>query len=116
MTKLEWCKANAPEVLKGESDEVILESMNDAFQRFCDGDGNGRYLVKHMSLREMCDTFTDMWVYLDNIEYSPTGIIQYADVVAAYDGHHKGEGYRKRTRLKDFEFKLYMDEAVINFE
>ncbi len=41
MTKLEWCKANAPEALKGESDEAILELMCSTYEKFCvDEKGN----------------------------------------------------------------------------
>ena len=33
MTKLEWCRANAPDALKGEDDATILEMMSDAYDR-----------------------------------------------------------------------------------
>ena len=33
MTKLEWCRANAPDALKDEDDATILEMMSDAYDR-----------------------------------------------------------------------------------
>lgn len=35
MTKLEWCRANAPEALKEEDDETILEMMSSSYERYC---------------------------------------------------------------------------------
>lgn len=35
MTKLEWCKANAPEALKVLSDVELMEMMNSSYERFC---------------------------------------------------------------------------------
>lgn len=35
MTKLEWCKVNAPEALKDLSDAEILDMMSSAYERFC---------------------------------------------------------------------------------
>lgn len=34
MTKLEWCKANAPEALRRESDDYILEMMSNAYNAY----------------------------------------------------------------------------------
>ena len=35
MTKLEWCKANAPEALQSLEDTKLLEMMDSSYQRFC---------------------------------------------------------------------------------
>lgn len=35
MTKLEWCKANAPEALKILSDVELMEMMSSSYERFC---------------------------------------------------------------------------------
>ena len=35
MTKLEWCRANAPDALRGEDDEIILEMMSSSYERYC---------------------------------------------------------------------------------
>lgn len=35
MTKLEWCRANAPECVKNEDDESLLSYMSSAYERFC---------------------------------------------------------------------------------
>lgn len=34
MTELEWCRANAPESLKNESDEVLLQTMHTAYVEY----------------------------------------------------------------------------------
>lgn len=35
MTKLEWCRANAPEALKSMDDAELMDLMSEAFERFC---------------------------------------------------------------------------------
>lgn len=53
MTKLEWCRANAPEALQSMNDDELLDLMSGAYERFCN------------------DTETIDHSELESVEYNP---------------------------------------------
>lgn len=116
MTKLEWCKANAPEALKSESDETILETMESTYRKMCQGDGTSKYVARNLTLRDMCDRFPRMWLYLDNMRNKSDGSFYKADVVAAYATDDQLTGVLNHKGKGDHQMKIMTAEEVLNVD
>lgn len=110
MTKLEWCRENAPEALKNVPDEELLEVMKLAYER------HGHKVVECEYINGMSIDLGEHEGLLDYMFYYL--VLEFGDNLAFKGGYMLtkilNRGYSRRT--EDIDFSVLTDEIYGNIK
>lgn len=108
MTKLEWCRENAPEVLKDMPDDALLDFMSSAYEKFCEDVQSG----------EVSDV-ADIDTHAGRLDYMFMTLVQeFGDNLTFKGGYMLtkilNRGLSRRT--EDIDFSILTDEIYDNIK
>ncbi len=107
MTKLEWCKANAPTAMKDSSDEELLEYMGSAYDKFCNDNQTSNLIMRNATWKQLCNKYPDTWLFLKNIEFGDYDEVIRADLVDFCSPQELSDYYLKHMDKDDYERHVF---------